>query len=243
MQRQLDKMFSTYCKDYNPIFAVVDSTNGAVKGLPHIYSHKDVLVSPYQSEGRGRGGKSFLSEKGGAYFSIVYKVKGILPEAALKYVLIAGLGVAKTLSELGVKDIHLKWPNDVYIGDKKVSGILLESIINLTDVEVIILGVGINIFNPPKLPMMISVRDIVQVPSLEYVIARTVKNIDNLIGLTTEELLVEYKHKCSTIGKIVTIKDSGKEGQVKDITQEGYLIVNTPQGEIIVKSGEISIKE
>ena len=106
--------------------------------------HGDVVVAEYQTEGRGRLGKSWESLKG-LYFSIIIKPLGLITSDYSKITLTVGLAVAEAIDEIAGVHTHLKWPNDLYLNGKKCGGILTES--SLTgDVSshFVIVGVGIN---------------------------------------------------------------------------------------------------
>lgn len=244
MQKLLNKYFRKHCKEYNVQYAVVESTNSAIRRNPHMYKDKDVLVSPHQKKGKGRGENTFLSEAGGAYFSIVYKPKRLAAITSLNYVMIAGLGVKKMIESFGVKNASLKWTNDVLIGNKKICGILCESILNdKGNAEIIIMGIGINVDNEVKLNEMIRLADLIITPQLELVIAKAVECVDYYVNLEPQIVVEEYKKACGTIGKAVIIKASGKEGVAIDITNEGFLMVKVGEEIVIVKAGEICLKE
>lgn len=101
------------------------------------------VIAREQSEGRGRHGRTWVSEPdSGLYFSIVLR-----PKFDMKYLplitLMTGVAVYDTLKEFGLKP-DIKWVNDVLIGDKKISGVLAETIDTPTG-NAVILGIGINL--------------------------------------------------------------------------------------------------
>lgn len=134
-------------------YDVIDSTNseairqaklGAVEGV--------CIVARRQTAGRGRQGRSWVSEKdSGLYFSIVLRPK-LDPQFLPLITLMAGVAVHDTLLELGLKP-DVKWVNDVHVNGKKISGILAETADTPTGTAVIV-GIGINVRNanlPPEL--------------------------------------------------------------------------------------------
>jgi len=96
----------------------------------------DVLVTEFQSAGRGRLGRSFNAPKSTALLFSFYIEPQRTRDAWGWIPLIAGVSVAQTLTEFGAK---LKWPNDILINDKKISGLIAET----TELGVVI-GIGIN---------------------------------------------------------------------------------------------------
>jgi len=125
-------------------FDTIDSTNteaakqaklGAAEGLS--------IVAHQQTAGRGRHGRTWVSEKdSGLYFSIVLRPKIATRFLAL-ITLMTGVAVHDTLKEFGLKP-DIKWVNDILIGDKKVSGILAETVETLTGLAVVV-GIGVNL--------------------------------------------------------------------------------------------------
>lgn len=101
------------------------------------------VIAREQSAGRGRHGRTWVSEPdSGLYFSIVLR-----PKLDLKYLpmitLMSGIAVYDTLKEFGLKP-DIKWVNDVLIGEKKISGILAETVDTPTG-NAVIVGIGINL--------------------------------------------------------------------------------------------------
>ena len=92
-------------------------TQGETEGL--------IVVAKSQSSGRGRKDRPWLSPIGGLYFSIILKPR-LGNENTPLLGLLAACAVSRGLTTLGVKNVGLKWPNDVLIGQSKISGILSE---------------------------------------------------------------------------------------------------------------------
>lgn len=104
-----------------------------------------VVVAERQTAGRGRQDRVWESPAGNLHCSALLRPKD-MPRVAPLYSFVAALAVYDTLREfLPAKDITLKWPNDVLVGGKKISGILLESINGA-----LIVGIGVNILHHPQ---------------------------------------------------------------------------------------------
>ncbi|MEZ5335866.1 MAG: biotin--[acetyl-CoA-carboxylase] ligase [Methanolobus sp.] len=101
-----------------------------------------VVIAETQSKGRGRMGSEWQSVPGGVWLSLILKPSVPLDNLS-KITLVAGIAVAKALREEGV-NAHIKWPNDVLVRGKKISGILTEVSAEIDRVDHIILGIGIN---------------------------------------------------------------------------------------------------
>lgn len=126
----------------------VSSTSSTNDDLKTIWRDKDfchiIEVADIQTKGKGQYGRCWTSKEVGQnlMFSFTVDVK----EYKFPISMIAGISLALALTELGVKkeDLWLKWPNDIWINDKKLSGILTESTTMLVGFRSVI-GIGINI--------------------------------------------------------------------------------------------------
>ncbi|MBL4736710.1 MAG: biotin--[acetyl-CoA-carboxylase] ligase [SAR324 cluster bacterium] len=123
----------------------IDSTNSYLKDKSELLQrHGLVVIAEMQISGRGRAGRKFTSVKGNnVTFSVVLHPNLPLEEIQI-FALLAGVAVARVLENY-VKNIRLKWPNDVLVNEKKICGILLETI-NIPDhsFPVLIMGIGLN---------------------------------------------------------------------------------------------------
>ncbi len=124
---------------------VIDSTNQYLLDRIASLSSGAVCVAEYQSAGRGRRGRQWISPFGcNLYLSMYWKLdQG--PAAAVGLSLVVGIIIAETLNRLGTIGVKVKWPNDLYLNDKKLAGILVELTGKTGDAAHIIIGIGINI--------------------------------------------------------------------------------------------------
>lgn len=124
----------------------VDSTNAEIfRRLEAGERAPFVLLAERQTAGRGRRGRVWASPFAeNLYCSVVLRVDGGMSQVeALS--LTVGLAVAKTLQSLGLNGVQLKWPNDVLVDGRKISGILLELAGDPADVCHVVIGIGINV--------------------------------------------------------------------------------------------------
>ena len=143
----------TVPKDLRPnqlqVFHSIDSTN------KYLREHADnpdyarsLVLAESQSGGRGRRGKTWVSPFGAnIYMSILWDFERGA-EALEGLSLAVGVAVRRALLELGLEDVQLKWPNDIYIGQKKLGGILLEMLGDPAGHCSVVVGVGINVSMP-----------------------------------------------------------------------------------------------
>ena len=124
---------------------VTESTNDEVKKYWDL--GEDIAVfARRQTGGRGTKGRSFASPEGGIYISFIKHYRGLKAEKAYEVTEEISLSVALTLRAFGVK-AEIKWPNDVYVGKKKICGMLTQNEIKNGYVEKTLCGVGINVNN------------------------------------------------------------------------------------------------
>ena len=126
------------------VFEDISSTNIKAKELAkNTEDEGTIIISKTQSKGRGRNNRIWHSPLGGLYISIILR-----PTVNTKNVtllpLLGALSVVYTLDSIGIKS-SIKWPNDVRINKRKISGILIESEITGRKIEYVILGIGINL--------------------------------------------------------------------------------------------------
>ncbi|EEG85010.1 biotin--[acetyl-CoA-carboxylase] ligase [Proteus penneri ATCC 35198] len=127
------------------VIPVIDSTNQYLIQRISELKSGDVCIAEYQSAGRGRRGRQWISPFGrNLYLSMYWKLdQG--PAAAIGLSLVVGVIMAEVLEKLGADGVKVKWPNDLYLNDKKLSGILVELTGKTGDVAHIVTGIGINI--------------------------------------------------------------------------------------------------
>lgn len=130
---------------------IIHSTNQyLIESIKNIKSG-DICISEYQTKGRGRLGKRWFSPFGcNICLSIYWCFKKKIP-SILSISLVIGIVIAETINKLTGSNIKIKWPNDLYINDKKLAGILVESIYDKKKISHVIIGIGINIIEPDNI--------------------------------------------------------------------------------------------
>jgi len=122
----------------------VGSTNDLAKELAGYGAVEGtVVVAETQTCGRGRLDREWISPKGGLWFSIILRPE-LKPTEAVRLVFVSGLAVAEVLRELYGLKVETKWPNDVLVDGRKVSGILAEMNTTGEGVNFVIIGIGVN---------------------------------------------------------------------------------------------------
>ena len=224
---------------------MLDSTNDeALRQLDDI-DNLSVIAARIQTKGRGQRGNKWNSTAGESLtFTLVMKFSGLLPalpaKVAMNLNIWSALAVQRFLESEGV-DARIKWPNDIYVRDRKICGILVENGLDGKNVGTSIIGIGLNLNQEsfsPDLPNPVSLcqvtgRKIRPEEALERLCTVMQQSLDTLFdtaGLRKPYLDVLYR-----MGQEATWKDpsSGStfKGTISGIHEDGRLLLKT-EGQI-----------
>ncbi|URJ25264.1 biotin--[acetyl-CoA-carboxylase] ligase [Candidatus Blochmannia ocreatus (nom. nud.)] len=123
----------------------INSTNQyIIDNIPRL-KIGDACVTDHQTQGRGRTGKIWIAPIGQSIcLSMYWKLNKTLP-TIIKLSIMISIVVARILKKLGVSHIKIKWPNDLYVNERKLAGILIETITKAHCTTHLIIGIGLNI--------------------------------------------------------------------------------------------------
>ena len=124
-------------------FQEIDSTNNFAKTLDGSAPDGTVIVAENQTGGKGRLGRVWSSLKGGLYFTLFLTPK-IDPMKSSKLTQVAAAALVKVLRDKNI-NAEIKWPNDIYLNGKKLTGILTEMKCEIDCINYILIGIGINV--------------------------------------------------------------------------------------------------
>ncbi|SNY80322.1 bifunctional biotin--[acetyl-CoA-carboxylase] ligase/biotin operon repressor BirA [Enterobacter sp. CC120223-11] len=127
------------------VLPVIDSTNQYLMDRLASLRSGDVCVAEYQQAGRGRRGRKWFSPFGANLYLSMYWRLEQGPAAAIGLSLVIGIVMAEVLHSLGADKVRVKWPNDLYLLDRKLAGILVELTGKTGDAAQIVIGAGINL--------------------------------------------------------------------------------------------------
>ncbi|MGC1064233.1 bifunctional biotin--[acetyl-CoA-carboxylase] ligase/biotin operon repressor BirA [Pantoea agglomerans] len=127
------------------VIPVIDSTNQYLLERMHEMESGAACIAEYQQAGRGRRGRQWFSPFGANLYMSMYWRLEQGPAAAMGLSLVIGIIMAETLRSLGADDVRVKWPNDIYLNDRKLAGILVELTGKTGDAAQIVIGAGINL--------------------------------------------------------------------------------------------------
>ncbi len=241
-------------------FQVIDSTNAYLLSLARDGAAEGTVVqADFQTAGRGRKERKWFSAPGkNLLFSILLK-----PELEIDYskkiVLAVAIILAETIKQylnahnIEPIDISFKWPNDLMVNGRKLSGILAESILRDKKIVAMVIGIGINL-NEAQEDMDPEIRDtatslyqltgqiIDREEFLTIFLRQFEKDYERFERNFYHQVVDEWKAHCEQIGKKVLISTpfGEEEGVVKDINESGYLIYEDRKGvEKALIAGEI----
>ena len=193
-----------------------------------------IVTADRQTRGKGRRGRSFISEEGGLYLSLSTKLPG-RPCEIMHYPILAALAVSNAIESVCAAKADIKWPNDILIKGKKVCGILTE-LTGENDECFLVTGIGVNITN--KIPESLSdagtLKGLTGTEPEREVLAAAISN--QLISIyrkgiaNRDELLENVSERCISIGKRVKALSTGVTGRAKGLGPDGSLIVELPGG-------------
>ena len=230
--------------------AVIDSTNRRAMERLRDEPHLPLLVvADEQTAGRGRGSNAWWSPRGCLMFSLVLartESSSRLPP----YSLCVGLGVRAAIAELLVdQDVKVKWPNDVFVGDRKISGILIE--LPPGDSGKLVIGVGINVNNSTaQAPRDVAstVATLADLGNRTFsrtaVLTSVLNHIAAEIDGVHDDLEARWRPHCYLSGQSVTVERGNQQdrGVCEGIDASGALLLNTGSGVVPVSSGTVRIE-
>ena len=222
---------------------VTDSTNAIATRLAERgYPEWTIAAAGHQTAGRGRLGRTWVSSPGHSLlFSVVLR-PDIPPDGAALITLLAGASMARACQSVAGADVRCKWPNDLVFQGRKVGGILTEANVRDRKIQHVVLGVGLNVGEPPS-----GVDDAGAVDAdrtaLLSTFLRRFREIYPPVGPDFGPAIVRaYVPLCASIRQRVraqTMNGTVVEGTAADIDASGNLVVQTGQGTHTVGFGEI----
>lgn len=224
-----------------------------------------VILADEQYDGKGRGNKKWISPKGGLWMSLIIKPRIELDKINILS-LIAAISVCEAINETYNLETRIKWPNDIVINNKKIAGIIIDSSIEDSNIEYVVIGIGINIVvDIIKINLSLASIDLLsqKVTSIQneikekgidrfLLLKQLLKRIEYYLFLVENEkdntkIIEIYKKLSNTLGKSVYVYGKDIKGYcaiAKDMDVNGGLILKR-ENKIIEKIyfGEISIRE
>jgi BirA family biotin operon repressor/biotin-[acetyl-CoA-carboxylase] ligase len=194
-----------------------------------------VVIAGRQTKGRGRLNRQWLSADGGLYFTLVLRPDIPLPMSS-RVNFLASLTLARVLRDMYQIEAAVKWPNDILVDDRKLSGMLSELEAEADRVFFINIGMGINVNNDPTgvEPGAISLKNMLgREISRVRLLARFLDEFEErLKNAEFENVISEWKQYTVTLQRQVRIVTQREvtEGLAVDVDENGALIVKLADG-------------
>ena len=231
----------------------VDSTNAEARRRAKAGEPGPLWIwSTRQSQGRGRGGREWISRPGNLFASLLIGVNApqrVAGQIALLAGVIAYDTIAKLIAYEGRSELLLKWPNDILLAGEKLAGVLLENVgSTVENRSVVVIGTGINLASHPE--------DLPQ-PAISlgaYDIMVTPAEALEVLAATTHEWLARWGEgscfptirrawldRAGPAGRPLRVKVEGEEteGVYGGLDADGALRLMTPDGEYRIAAGDV----
>ncbi|WP_087017474.1 bifunctional biotin--[acetyl-CoA-carboxylase] ligase/biotin operon repressor BirA [Thaumasiovibrio subtropicus] len=236
------------------LIPVIDSTNQYLLDKGASLQSGHCCVAELQTAGRGRRGRAWYSPFGSnIYLSMYWRLDAGMA-AAMGLSLVVGVIAAETLREVTGADVKVKWPNDLYVDDKKLAGILVELTGQAGDAAHVVMGMGINFSMENETsvidqPWTSLVQACQHMPSRNTLVATLINRLRT--GLAEYELqglnafLSRWNTLDNYLGRAVKIIMGERvvEGVARGITPQGGLMLEMPNGEQqTFVGGEVSLR-
>jgi BirA family biotin operon repressor/biotin-[acetyl-CoA-carboxylase] ligase len=225
--------------------------------------HGTVIIAERQKKGKGRIGRRWISPKGGVWLSVILKPKIKAAQGTL-LPFVAALAVCDAINRKTKLNSKVKWPNDIVIEGRKVSGILVDMSIENENIEYAVVGIGINAnFDVSRITRRINTNNpsgMFEITSLKSELSGKDVNITDLIQLLLEKLEYYYIQleknclntiiqKCrdtsDTLNNLVIVKHENVtfEGIAVDIDIDGALLIRKSDNRIHrVVAGDVLVR-
>ena len=221
----------------------IDSTNEFCKKLNFEEDEDTIIVTAErQLKGKGTNGRSFSSDEGGLYISVMKKLENFDFSNTFSIMINACVAVCKTVESFGLEP-RVKWANDVLVNGKKICGTLIENRLSTGNICTSIVGIGLNVNNvlPEELKEIattMSEQKGGKKLSVKSVRAKLLK------FLQKEYTVDDYKRYVDWFGQEVFLDNNGEQTKAValDVDEKGCLVCNI-EGQIKkISSAEMSLR-
>ena len=240
------------------IYQRVGSTNQeaqklAQEGVPDL----SLVLADFQSEGRGRQGRTWITKEGKALALslILYPPPGSITQENLgKLSGLAALSVADAIEKCYQIQPEIKWPNDVLVEGKKACGVLVDLHWTGSNLDFVVLGIGINVCRgsvPDDLDLEFPATSLEEVLGMEVsrldLLARVLEELTRWYSeFSSDHFISSWEKKLAFTDQEIVLRSSGKDldhGKILGLTRDGSLSLLSTTGERkTYQSGEIQLR-
>ena len=217
----------------------------AGEGAPH----GTLVLAEEQTAGRGRRGRSFFSPPGeNLYFTLVLRVP---MEVHRRLPLIVPVAVCEAVQP-DVPGSRIKWPNDIWVGERKLCGMLIDAELPAGGLPIAMPGIGINVNgDPTRIPELRDIatsvaREAGRPASREAILARVCNGIEALLSTPADALARRYEELSMIVGRDITVHLRAAQATTRSQPQsppEGALVVTRRDGRTeTVVAADVSVR-
>lgn len=229
----------------------VNSTNDYAKKLASDGAENGtVVLAEYQSGGKGRMGRTFVSPKSkGLYMSVILRPNFDVKYAPLITSAVA-VAVAQAIEQLAECSVQIKWVNDIYLNNRKICGILTEASLGLeySSLDYAVVGIGINVLSHDFGELRSDVTTIQQETgkkiSRNMLCHLILNNLNKIVPYIPEKAhLCEYRRREMLTGKIISANVGNEQvsGKALGVDDNANLVIQTDKGIMTLVSGEANL--
>jgi BirA family biotin operon repressor/biotin-[acetyl-CoA-carboxylase] ligase len=235
-------------------FETIDSTNACAKTLGDAGTAEGAVVfANYQTNGRGRLGRSWLAEPdSNLLFSVLLRPPVSIESSGL-LTLYASVGIAMAVEQIIGESVECKWPNDLLLHGKKFCGILLECSFQQSELSYAVVGAGINVNQqvlPPELTERATSLAIETGSALDRkeVFRSILREMDTLYKFVLQGdftfIVTEWVKRCSIFGKTVIVRQNEQSisGIALRLNHDAGLVLQTNDGPVTVYAGDVALE-
>ena len=226
-------------------FDSLDSTSSEVRRHIPAYDNLSVVAAREQTAGRGQRGNRWLSQAGeNLTFSLVMKPERLAARDQMQLTALASVAVRSYLLAEGIP-ARIKWPNDIYVVDRKICGMLIENTLEGPWIRHSVIGIGLNVNQtvfPPGLPNPTSMALCThRTFDLEEELPRLLSffRVDALGMPSLWEAYTGELYRLGESHEWSLPEGSILKGTIKGVRQDGRLILETTEGERLFSFKEI----
>ena len=219
----------------------VSSTMDEIKKNEFDKYKKIALLADEQSKGRGTKSNNWISEKGNFFLSL--RLNKIVSNKIFIFPYIIGIVIYDVLKQysLNEKELFLKWPNDVFLNNKKIAGVLIETYSSGNLIENIVIGIGINLKKTPKGLEKKSTNILIETKKKidrKSIVENILRSYDiweeKILSLEIESILKEWMKRSYPINTRITFKvDKG------EVVNGNFLGINSDGSIKIMSEGNV----
>lgn len=186
--------------------------------------HHSVLMADFQSAGKGRLDRTWVAKPGANLLvSLLFRTSKTRTRPVHQFTQMVGMSAARACQQLAGVRPDMKWPNDLLIGNQKLSGILAQG-----GSDFVVVGIGVNVNWAPPDAVSLAIAAPLHITTPVDLLRNMLKTIDEYEALSPEQLHEQYSASLATLGQVVRVDMAAGhvvEGRAIHVQADGRLVV------------------